>query len=410
MSFFNSVVSAVVGAVAAVANAVVSAAKSIVSAVSGKGSQDAGGMTALGAMATIADVFEDGEIDEDEEELLVEAFKLLVGAFIFPFGSGSSSAEIDSNENTCKNEPTLWSKTCNLGAGVLDGAKGTLDGLANMVKHPIDTINSARSFAENPQYAARVGKAIWKEIKDEYKRDVIDGDANSESYFTGKALFEAALLFGPTVTKLNKSEKIAKTSEVISEAEKVSKESEVISEVEKITEGITQAKFKYKNNPMDNLKASKDIIENSDAVYGFSPKKGGRLDDFVDMIDWNDAEQVASARAQRIAYHNKMSTNLESKVKKLLDEGYSMEDIAKNMINERNQNRINTYIKNGNYEGLEGMYKSNLKEYGNAEGPTYEYMLKKCGANEEIINSSIKSNLGMDACTGLYDEYFKGGN
>ena len=105
-----------------------------------------------------------------------------------------------------------------------------------------------------------------------------------------------------------------------------------------------------------------------------------------------------------------MINNLESKVKGLLDEGYSMDDIAKNMVNERNQNRIDSYIKNGNYEGLEGMYKSNLKEYGNAEGPTYEYMLKKYGSNEEIINSSIKSNLGMDACTGLYDEYFKGGN
>jgi hypothetical protein len=181
-------------------------------------------------------------------------------------------------------------------------------------------------------------------------------------------------------------------------------------EIKSGTQGGSKAKFKYKSNPMDNPKAAKDIIENPDAVYGFSPKKGGRLDDFVDMIDWTDAEQVASARAQRIAYHNKMSTNLDSKVKKLLDDGYSMEDIAKNMINERNQNRINTYIKNGNYEGLEGMYKSNLKEYGNAEGPTYEYMLKKCGSNEEIINSSIKSNLGMDACTGLYDEYFKGGN
>ncbi|WP_105176494.1 hypothetical protein [Clostridium cagae] len=100
MSFFNSVVSAVVGAVAAVANAVVSAVKSIVSAVSGKGSQDAGGMTALGAMATIADVFEDGEIDEDEEELLEEAFKLLVGAFIFPFDSGSSECNSAEEKST----------------------------------------------------------------------------------------------------------------------------------------------------------------------------------------------------------------------------------------------------------------------------------------------------------------------
>ncbi|WP_252244574.1 MULTISPECIES: hypothetical protein [unclassified Clostridium] len=52
-------------------------------------------------------------------------------------------------------------------------------------------------------------------------------------------MFEGALLFGPTVTKLNKSEKIGKASEAISEAEKVSKESEVISEVEKITEGVS---------------------------------------------------------------------------------------------------------------------------------------------------------------------------
>ncbi|KIL07016.1 hypothetical protein SR42_12460 [Clostridium botulinum] len=240
---FGGLISAVVGAVAKVANAVVNAlspvAKSggIVGGIAGAAVGVAEAV--LGATAEFADVCEDGEIDDEEaEELLEDVFKLLVGAFIFPFDSGSSSAEIDSNENTCKNEPTLWSKTCNLGAGVLDGAKGTLDGLANMVKHPIDTINSARSFAENPEYAARVGKAIWKEIKDEYKRDVIDGDANSESYFTGRVLFEGALLFGPTVTKLNKSEKIGKASEAISEAEKVSKESEVISEVEKITEVV----------------------------------------------------------------------------------------------------------------------------------------------------------------------------
>lgn len=37
---------------------------------------------------------------------------------------------------------------------------------------------------------------------------------------------------------------------------------------------------------MDNPKAAKDIIENPDVVYGFSPEKGGRLDDFVGMIDW----------------------------------------------------------------------------------------------------------------------------
>ena len=33
-------------------------------------------------------------------------------------------------------------------------------------------------------------------------------------------------------------------------------------------------RFKYEHNPMDNPKAARDIIENPDAVYGFSPNKG----------------------------------------------------------------------------------------------------------------------------------------
>ncbi|WP_252216477.1 hypothetical protein [Clostridium sp. VAP41] len=136
----GNLVKSAVGAVAKVTNAVVNklspVAKSggILEGIAGAivGVAEA----VLGVTAEFANACEDGEIDDEEaEELLEDVFKLLVGAFIFSFGSGSSSAEIDSNENTCKNEPTLWSKTCNLGAGVLDGAKGTLDGLANMVKH-----------------------------------------------------------------------------------------------------------------------------------------------------------------------------------------------------------------------------------------------------------------------------------
>ncbi|MBN1079342.1 hypothetical protein [Clostridium botulinum] len=102
---FSGLVSAVVGAVAAVANAIGSAVKSIVSAVSGNGSQAAGGIesAASGAMAIIADIFEDGEIDEGEEELLEEAFKLLVGAFIFPFDSGSSECNSAEEKSTIFN-------------------------------------------------------------------------------------------------------------------------------------------------------------------------------------------------------------------------------------------------------------------------------------------------------------------
>ncbi|WP_252214037.1 ribonuclease domain-containing protein [Clostridium sp. CMCC3677] len=101
-------------------------------------------------------------------------------------------------------------------------------------------------------------------------------------------MFEGALLFGPTVTKLNKSEKIAKTSEVISEAEKVSKESEVITEVVDNTEAhnvVNYAKLKeqykvteYANDVVDSLKSTgklpNDYIMKEEAMnLGWKPNK-----------------------------------------------------------------------------------------------------------------------------------------
>ncbi|WP_252223709.1 MULTISPECIES: hypothetical protein [unclassified Clostridium] len=89
---FGGLISAVVGAVAKVANAVVNAlspvAKSggIVGGIAGAAVGVAEAV--LGATAEFADVCEDGEIDDEEaEELLEDVFKLLVGAFIVNFGS-----------------------------------------------------------------------------------------------------------------------------------------------------------------------------------------------------------------------------------------------------------------------------------------------------------------------------------
>ncbi|WP_252225225.1 hypothetical protein [Clostridium sp. ZBS2] len=64
-------------------------------AVGAIGSALFGAIAALG----VVKVDEDGELDIDDiEEFLEEKFKLLVGAHIFSFGLGSSSAETDSNE------------------------------------------------------------------------------------------------------------------------------------------------------------------------------------------------------------------------------------------------------------------------------------------------------------------------
>ena len=168
----------------------------------------------------------------------------------------------------------------------------------------------------------------------------------------------------------------------------------------------------YNHNPMDNPEAAKDIVENPDAVYGFSPKPGSSLDEYATLIDWENIEQVAKARAERIDYHKHLEIEemrLSEKVGELSEKGYSIEDIASLIVNERNQNRIQTYMENGNYKGLEAMQARNMKKYNNPDGPTAAFLFSKYGSWEEVIFASVRSNLGMDACTGLYDLYY-GGN
>lgn len=58
------------------------------------------------------------------------------------------------------------------------------------------------------------------------------------------------------------------------------------------TEGV----FTYEHDPRENPNAMKDIIENPDAVYGFSPSpESDRLKEYVDAIDWTNPDRVSSA-------------------------------------------------------------------------------------------------------------------
>ncbi|WP_252251031.1 hypothetical protein [Clostridium sp. ZBS13] len=94
---FSGLLSAVVGAVAKVATAVVNKLSPVA-----KSGGILGGIAGavLGAAIVIANVCEDGEISEDEEELLEDAFKLLVGAFMGMFGSGSSQCNLGEEKYT----------------------------------------------------------------------------------------------------------------------------------------------------------------------------------------------------------------------------------------------------------------------------------------------------------------------
>ncbi len=94
---------------------------------------------------------------------------------------------------------------------------------------------------------------------------------------------------------------------------------------------------------------------------------------------------------------------LSAEVDFYLSEGKSISEIAEIKVNQRNMDRINSYIERGDYINLENLYQRNLIEYGQKEGPTAMQLLEKYGSYEEVIYSSVdKVNKSMNILLGLF--------
>ena len=68
----------------------------------------------------------------------------------------------------------------------------------------------------------------------------------------------------------------------------------------------TSLKFSYVHDPRLNAEAMNDIIENPDAVYGFSPDPQSKRLGTYAKYDWTDPTFVADAKKQRIEYHESL--------------------------------------------------------------------------------------------------------
>ena len=146
------------------------------------------------------------------------------------------------------------------------------------------------------------------------------------------------------------------------------------------SEGSKNSGFKYNHNPSDNQKVLSDALEDSSAVYGYSPNPasesiGGYANGMGD-IDWSDSAKVSTYQARRESYHLK-NDNIDELVINMRKEGYSTEEIARAANAQRNQNRLNDYIINNDMEGLERVKCRNIAKYGNEYGLTAEDALKK---------------------------------
>ena len=160
--------------------------------------------------------------------------------------------------------------------------------------------------------------------------------------------------------------------------------------------------FRYRHDPRENASAMRDIVADESAVYGFRPSETGSLAIYADM-DWTDPEVVAQGRAERIAYHESVES-MYAMLSEMRGQGKSAEEIARAVSNRRNEIRLEAYADDP--EGLAALKQRNLEKYGHEEGPLPEELYEKYGSWERVMEKAFSTNAGMDACLGLYDDYY----
>jgi hypothetical protein len=161
--------------------------------------------------------------------------------------------------------------------------------------------------------------------------------------------------------------------------------------------------FSYLHDPRENAEAMADILENPDAVYGFSPDPASKRLGSYASYDWTDPELVAKAQENRRAYHDSLESMTDI-LYRMRDEGASIEEMARAVSVERNRLRLESY--RDDPEALAAAKESNLKTYGHEDGPTPDELYGQYGSWTTVLQKAFSANMGMDACCGLYDEYY----
>ena len=158
----------------------------------------------------------------------------------------------------------------------------------------------------------------------------------------------------------------------------------------------------YTHDPRLNAKAMADIVVDSTAVYGFAPSKDGTLAEYA-QYDWTDAKTVAEYRQNRLDYLASYR-ELYAMLDEMSTAGKNIEEIARAVSAKRNE--LRTAAVKDDPEALATMKKRNLETYGHEEGPLADELFTKYGSWDEVLIHAFAHNPGMDACVGLYDEYY----
>ncbi len=170
----------------------------------------------------------------------------------------------------------------------------------------------------------------------------------------------------------------------------------------RISAAESSGKFSYKHDPAFNQSAMRDIVADENAVYGFRPSDTGSLKMYA-SADWSDPAIVEQGRLDRIEYHKSLES-MYGMLKEMKAEGKSTEEIARALSTRRNEIRLEAYADDP--EGLAAVKARNLEKYGHEEGPLPDELYEQYGSWEKVTEKAFSPNSGMDACLGLYDDYY----
>lgn len=139
-----------------------------------------------------------------------------------------------------------------------------------------------------------------------------------------------------------------------------------------------------------------DLEANTAGAYGYTPKPGTEFSQEKWGVDWTDQDATASARAKRLDYHEGLEEK-QAWVEEQRASGVSDEDIARQIVQERNESRLSYYPE----DEQPTIRARNLAKYQNETGPSYEYFISKGKTAQDMINSATRSNPSMDILTGI---------
>lgn len=160
--------------------------------------------------------------------------------------------------------------------------------------------------------------------------------------------------------------------------------------------------FRYIHDPCLNPKAMQDIVADETAIYGFRPSETGSLKMYA-SADWSDPQIVEQGRRDRIAYHQSIES-MYAMLQDMQTQGKTTEEIARAVSTKRNEIRLAAYADDP--EELAKLKARNLEKYGHEEGPLPDELYAQYGSWTTVMEKAFSTNAGMDACLGLYDDYY----